>query len=107
MAFKGIFWIKPDGELLVLKVKCDSFGNLLENVSPDMLSKNGGISITKMRGMFCQNPSPTIRNTTSIPAEERKSETVKRSYLQTILQMNLNKKSSTLFIFLPRTELNK
>ena len=42
MAFKGIFWIKPDGELLVLKVKCDSFGNLLENVSPDMLSKNGG-----------------------------------------------------------------
>lgn len=42
MAFKGIFWIKPDGELLVLKVKCDSFGNLLENVPPDMLSKNGG-----------------------------------------------------------------
>ena len=42
MAFKGIFWIKPDGELLVLKVKCDFFGNLLEDIPHDMLSKNGG-----------------------------------------------------------------
>ena len=41
MAFKGIFWIKPDGELLVLKVKCDSFGNLLQDIPPDMLSKSG------------------------------------------------------------------
>ena len=42
MAFKGIFWIKPDGELLVLKVKCDSFGNLLQDIPPDMLSKSSG-----------------------------------------------------------------
>ncbi len=42
MAFKGIFWIKPGGELLVLKVKCDSYGNLLEDIPPDMLSKSGG-----------------------------------------------------------------
>lgn len=42
MAFKGIFWIKPNGELLVLKVKCDSFGNLLEDIPHDMLSKSGG-----------------------------------------------------------------
>lgn len=42
MAFKGIFWIKPNGELLVLKVKCDSFGNLLQDIPPDMLSKSGG-----------------------------------------------------------------
>lgn len=42
MAFKGIFWIKPNGELLVLKVKCDSFGNLLQVIPPDMLSKSGG-----------------------------------------------------------------
>ena len=42
MAFKGIFCIKPNGELLVLKVKCDSFGNLLQDIPPDMLSKSGG-----------------------------------------------------------------
>ena len=42
MAFKGIFWIKPNGELLVLKVKCDSFGNLLEDIPCDMLSKSNG-----------------------------------------------------------------
>lgn len=42
MAFKGIFWIKPNGELLVLKVKCDSFRNLLQDIPPDMLSKSGG-----------------------------------------------------------------
>ena len=42
MAFKGIFWIKPNGELFVLKVKCDSFGNLLEDIPPNMLSKSGG-----------------------------------------------------------------
>ena len=42
MAFKGIFWIKPNGELLVLKVKCDSFGNLLQDIPPDMFSKSGG-----------------------------------------------------------------
>ncbi len=41
MVFKGIFWIKPDGKLLALKVKCDSFGNLLEDIPPDMLSKSG------------------------------------------------------------------
>ena len=42
MAFKGIFWINPNDELLVLKVKCDSSGNLLENIPHDMLSKSGG-----------------------------------------------------------------
>ena len=42
MAFKGIFWIKPNSELLVLKVKCDSFGNFLEDIPHDMLSKSGG-----------------------------------------------------------------
>ena len=42
MAFKGIFWIKPNGELFVLKVKCDSFGNFLEDIPHDMLSKSGG-----------------------------------------------------------------
>ena len=42
MAFKGIFWIKPGGELLVLKVKCDSFGKLLQDIPPNMLSKSGG-----------------------------------------------------------------
>lgn len=41
MAFKGIFWIKLGGELLVLKVKCDSFGNFLEDIPHDMLSKSG------------------------------------------------------------------
>ncbi len=42
MAFKGIFWIKPNGELFVLKVKCASFGNLLEDIPPNMLSKSSG-----------------------------------------------------------------
>ena len=42
MAFKGIFWIKPDSELLVIRVKCDPLGNLLDEIPPDMLSKSGG-----------------------------------------------------------------
>lgn len=42
MVFKGIFWIKPPDELVVLKVKCDIWGNLLKDIPPEMLSKSGG-----------------------------------------------------------------
>ena len=42
MVFKGIFWIKPSSRLVTLKVGCDSCGNLLEDIPPDMLSKSGG-----------------------------------------------------------------
>ncbi len=42
MVFKGIFWIKPDDELILLKAKCDFLGNLAEDIPSGMLSKSGG-----------------------------------------------------------------
>lgn len=42
MVFKGIFWIKPNDELIILKVKCDAFGCLLEKIPTAAVSKSGG-----------------------------------------------------------------